>query len=119
MHFLKNIPVSEQAPSIQEAIPTTVAADVVAEEITEEVKSYSWFSLVETSHSLLNTLKCYYGRLLMTELDKSEPREELITKCRSIIDVIGAIERKSSNFQSRQKMEEIIIKYASMVKEIA
>ena len=95
------------------AIPTTVTD---SDQLASLVKGFSWFQLSEQSHSTLSGLKAYYGRIIMNELEQSNLKEDKIGEWQVQVAKLTTIERDSSNFNSRERMEEIIIKYSHILK---
>lgn len=118
-----NFITKKQVPETVAGIPAASMASKLAanddDQLASLVKSFSWFQLSEQSHSTLSGLKAYYGRIIMNELDLSNPREDKIAEWQAQVAKLAAIERDGSNFKTRERMEEIIIKYSPILKMTA
>jgi len=118
-----NFITKEQEPKTVAGIPAaqmdSLPAATEDQQLANMVKSFSWFQLSEQSHSTLSGLKAYYGRIIMNELDRPNPREDKIAEWQEQVAKLAAIERDGSNFKTREGMEEIIIKFSPMLKMTA
>ena len=115
----RNFLTKKQEPETVVGIPAASMATqpaAIDEQLASLVKSFSWFQLSEQSHSTLSGLKAYYGRIIMNELEQSNPREDKITEWQAQVAKLAAIERDGSNFKTRERMDEIIIKFSPILK---
>ena len=107
---------AETGGGIPAAPIASQSATTESEQLASLVRSFSWFQLSEQSHSTLSGLQGYYGRVIMNELDQPSPRQDKIDHWHAQMAKLAAIERDGNNFMTRERMEEIIIKYAPVLK---
>jgi hypothetical protein len=81
----------------------------------EERNPLDWYSLTESVKSIMNGLVALASRERRKELNKENPDQERITELTRIGDEAREINRKSANFQSMERMEEIIAKYSPIL----
>ena len=116
MNFITKKQEPETVAGIPAAPMDSLPAATEDEQLANLVKSFSWFQLSEQSHSTLSGLKAYYGRIIMNELEQSDPKEDKIAEWQAQVAKLAAIERDGSNFKTRERMEEIIIKFSPILK---
>jgi hypothetical protein len=81
----------------------------------EERNPLDWYSLTESAKSILNGLVALASRERRKELNKENPDQERIAELTRIGDETREINRKSANFKSMERMEEIIAKYSPIL----
>lgn len=77
-----------------------------------------WYTLTETTNSILNGLMAYTSRERRKELKKEKPNAILLSDLNNLFEEIHAINDNPDNFKSARKMEEIIGKYAPKLRAI-
>ncbi|WET69112.1 hypothetical protein [Sphingobacterium sp.] len=77
-----------------------------------------WYTLTETTNSVLNELIAYTGRERIAELQKETPDQNRIDALWAYFKEINAINRNVENFKDARRMEEIIAKYAPVLKKM-
>ncbi|MDB5090705.1 MAG: hypothetical protein JWR09_4699 [Mucilaginibacter sp.] len=81
----------------------------------EERNPLDWYSLTESAKSIINGLVALASRERRKELNKETPDQERIAELTRIGDEAREISKKSANFQSMERMEEIIAKYSPIL----
>lgn len=77
-----------------------------------------WYTLTETTNTILNELLAYAGREEFKETKKEVPDQCRIKQLRAFTREIQVINREPDNFKSAPRMREIIDKYAPLVRII-
>ncbi|SFW27048.1 hypothetical protein SAMN02927921_00875 [Sinomicrobium oceani] len=77
-----------------------------------------WYTLTETTNTILNELLAYAGREEFKELQKSVPNKQRIEDLHIYVNEIQKINREPDNFKSASRMQEIISTYAPQLKAI-
>ncbi len=75
-----------------------------------------WFTLTETTNSVLNELIAYTGREEFKELQKAIPDYERIKELNRFSEELEAINSEPDNFKNASRIREIIDKYAPKLK---
>lgn len=89
-------------------------AQVITAEAPEN--PLDWYTLTETTNSILNELIAYTGREEFKELGKAVPDNERIKELNRFSEELEAINSEPSNFKNVSRMREIIDKYAPKLK---
>lgn len=79
---------------------------------------FDWYTLIETTNSILNELIAYTGREEIRELQKKCPDEKRIAQLLELFREINEINSNPDNFKSAPRMEAIIEQYAPMLRAI-
>ena len=77
-----------------------------------------WYTLTETSNSILNELVAYTGREEYLETEKEHPDQSKIEALEKLFEEVNEILRNTDNFKHAGKMEEIIRKYGPLLKKL-
>jgi len=80
--------------------------------------SLDWYELTETSTYVLNAIIAYASTTQMKEERSSNPNKEKINYLQKLYQEVYNINRDSANFQSIDKMQEIINKYSPILKSL-
>jgi len=82
------------------------------------LNDFSWFQLTELSTSTLSDLRAYYIGKETEEEEKANPNADKIQQFQSLGDSYNSILGDHQNFESREKMVEIITKHARILKSL-
>ena len=85
--------------------------------IEELVKNLSLFQLHELSESVIANLKAYYARSIMSEEENADPALEKIKDWDTRYEQLTLLQKDGSNFSSREKLEELIINFAPLLRK--
>jgi hypothetical protein len=77
--------------------------------------SLDWYELTEASSHILNTIIAYASTAQMKEEKSPKPDREKITYLEMLYEEAYSANRNSANFQSLEKMREIIDKYSPIL----
>jgi hypothetical protein len=99
---------------IKKLIPG-ISQSIIDRSLADLVSSLSLFTLHELSQSILSGLKAYYGRNIILEEEQANPEVGKISIWEDQMNEISALQRDNTNFDTRQRMEEIIINYAPLL----
>ncbi len=77
-----------------------------------------WYTLTETSNSILNELIAYTGREEFLETEKEHPDQLKIEALEKLFEEVNEIIRNTENFKHAGKMQEIIDKYGPLLKKL-
>jgi hypothetical protein len=80
--------------------------------------SLDWYELTETSSYILNTIIAYTSTAQMKEEKRTNPDREKITYLEMLYEEAYSVNRNTSNFQSLEKMQEIIDKYSPVLESL-
>ena len=80
--------------------------------------SLDWYELTETSSYVLNTIIAYASTAQMKEEKKPNPDHKKITYLEMLYEEAYSVNRNTANFQSLEKMQEIIDKYSPKLMEL-
>ncbi len=85
---------------------------------TRPANPLDWYTLTETTNSVLHELIAYTGRETVAEQMKEFPDQNRIDALWNYFKEINSINRNVENFKDAGRMEEIIAKYAPVVKKM-
>ncbi|GAA4930267.1 hypothetical protein [Mucilaginibacter defluvii] len=80
--------------------------------------SLDWYGLTETTNAILNELIAYTIREEFKESQKPFPDQLHLQKINLLLHEVQAINKEPENFKSLGRMQEIINKYAPILREI-
>lgn len=81
------------------------------------IGEFSIFQLHELSESIISGLKAYYARSIMKEEKNADPALERVKDWETKYEQLVLLQRDGSNFSSREKMEELIVNYAPLLRK--
>lgn len=90
---------------------------ITADQLVKDRNQLDWYSLTESSNSILNGLIAYTAREEMKELDKAQPDQQRISELVALRTEVRNINRDSSNFQNLERMEQIIAHYGPILRK--
>jgi hypothetical protein len=76
--------------------------------------SLDWYKLTENTRHVLNNIMTSSAKKQLEESMKDNPDQEKLVGYRSISLLISEITRDSKNFESKERMQEILEEYASL-----
>jgi hypothetical protein len=82
------------------------------------INSLDWYELTETSNYILNAIIAYASKAQMKEERSSNPDKEKIIYLEKLYEEVYAVNRDTANFNSLNKMQEIIDKYSPILKAL-
>ncbi|MDQ8015084.1 MAG: hypothetical protein REI96_21745 [Flavobacterium nitrogenifigens] len=77
-----------------------------------------WYTLTETTNSILNELIAYTGRERIAELQKETPDQKRVDSLWELFKEIQGINRSVENFKDAWRMKEIIETYGPKLKKV-
>jgi hypothetical protein len=77
-----------------------------------------WYGLTETANSILNELIAYTSREEFKESQKPIPDKKHLLEMETLFQEVHAINKDPENFKSFKRMQEIISKYAPLLRNI-
>lgn len=77
-----------------------------------------WYTLTETTNSILNELIAYTGREEYLEMQKEHPDQKRIEALEKLFQEVDEINRNTANFKDALRMQEIIKTYGPKLKRI-
>jgi hypothetical protein len=80
--------------------------------------SLDWYELTEASSYILNTIIAYASTAQMKEEKSLNPDRKKITYLERLYEDAYTVNRDTANFQSLEKMQEIIDKYSPVLKSL-
>jgi hypothetical protein len=80
--------------------------------------SLDWYELTETSNYILNTIIAYASTAQVKEQKSPNPDRKKITYLEMLYEEAYSVNRNTANFQSLEKMQEIIDKYSPVLKSL-
>lgn len=113
MHSFSQHPMNDKKKHIEE--PKKLRCDVLVEPPENPLE---WYTLTETTNSILNELIAYTGREEFMELEKEFPDETRIDELQELLREIQSINMNPDNFRSARRMEAIIEKYAPVLRAV-
>ncbi|MEI6949803.1 hypothetical protein V9K67_21630 [Paraflavisolibacter sp. H34] len=78
----------------------------------------NWFSLRESSNSILNSLLAHYGREMIKEECSGTPDETSLTALRYKAQEINMLLRNPNTFKSIESMNRIIAHFGPVIKAV-
>ncbi|MFC6100774.1 hypothetical protein [Olivibacter domesticus] len=82
----------------------------------EDENPLEWYSLTETANSILNGLIAYTCHEEIKELEKECPDTERVKGLQALFVEVHAVNDDPENFQSQDRMKEIIARYGGLLK---
>jgi hypothetical protein len=84
-------------------------------DMPKEHNPLDWYSLTESSNSIITGLIALTSREHLKELDKANPDKARLIELESLRDEVLVVYNKAENFNSLDRMEKIIEKYAPIL----
>jgi hypothetical protein len=87
-------------------------------ESSEEEDTLNWYAITETSKAVINELIAYTIRERVEESMKAEPDHKHLEEINLFAEELITINDDTKNFTDYKRMQEIIAKYAPLLREI-
>lgn len=79
---------------------------------------FDWYAATEVSKAIINELIAYTGREEIKESMKAAPDQKHLEEINAFAEELIAINHNTDNFTDIKRMEEIIARYAPLLREI-
>ena len=87
----------------------------MATTLVKERNPLDWYSLTESTNSILNGLMAYAGREQLKESKKANPDQKRLNELSALFDEVQKVNNNTANFKSLERMEELIDHYSPML----
>lgn len=95
-------------------LPTSVTKEREGRNIFLSSSSLDWYKLTESTRHVLNALLVSSTTKEVEESLKVNPNMKKIQDYQVIIKIVMDLTRESKNFESKERMQEILNEYASL-----